>query len=312
MRADPLSLVLNEGLEINKNFIMISGNEETLMQKIKDILVKNYTIRGDFIKEEIDNINSNNNEVSLFNRRKLYVLHKSSGVNDDELTKLSESEDKFVFFLENSPKNKTIKNIFLKRKDSCVFDCYELSVESKTKILKNWLDKLDLKINESLFWEIVERLDNRYLFFEKELEKLKTLKKEKLNSDIVRKIISINSSDSEKLFFEIFNKNEKLINLYNQRITNQSEVYSFYFFFRQYCFLIINNANEEEFIKNIPKYLFRERGFLINLYKKYSVVKKIKLLKLLYNTEVLLRKNHILSISIGLRFLLSFKKITIS
>ena len=58
--------------------------------------------------------------------------------------------------------------------------------------------------------------------------------------------------------------------------------------------------------------IYFAKKFLISIYKKYNIEKKVKLLNLLYNTEILLRKNNDLSVALGLRFLLSFKKLTIS
>ena len=125
-------------------------------------------------------------------------------------------------------------------------------------------------------------------------------------------MITKNDSGIDKIFFQILNKNEKLVNLYNNKITNNKEVNSFYFSFKQMCLLIINNENEYEFSKNIPRYLFKEKGFLLNLFKKYNNNKKQRLVNLLDETEKQVRKTGDLSLVIGLRFMLSFKKITIS
>ena len=76
--------------------------------------------------------------------------------------------------------------------------------------------------------------------------------------------------------------------------------------------LIIESKNQDDIIKNIPKYLFREKSFLIDIYKKYNLNQKKLLIKLLTSTEAALRKNGDLSVISGLRFLLSMKRITIS
>jgi len=58
--------------------------------------------------------------------------------------------------------------------------------------------------------------------------------------------------------------------------------------------------------------LFREKNFLIDVFKKYNSEKKKMLLSLLSSTEKLLRKQNSLSLANGLRFFLNIKKITIS
>ena len=47
MKIDPLNFILNKNTEINKKFILISGNEITLMNKVKDIISNN------ILKEQI-------------------------------------------------------------------------------------------------------------------------------------------------------------------------------------------------------------------------------------------------------------------
>ena len=59
-------------------------------------------------------------------------------------------------------------------------------------------------------------------------------------------------------------------------------------------------------------YLFREKKYLIYIYNKYNLRKKIQLLRLLSKTEKALRNQGDLSLMSGLRFLLSLRKITIS
>ena len=76
--------------------------------------------------------------------------------------------------------------------------------------------------------------------------------------------------------------------------------------------MIIDCTSEEEYKKKIPMYLFKEKNYLIDIYRKYNSKKKKMLLKLLSSTESILRKQSSLSLVIGLRFLLNIKKITIS
>ena len=79
-----------------------------------------------------------------------------------------------------------------------------------------------------------------------------------------------------------------------------------------FCQLIIESENEQEYNKKIPLYLFKEKKFLIDVYRQFDVKKKKLLLKLLSSTEKVLRKENNLSLIYGLRFLLSIKKIVTS
>ena len=75
---------------------------------------------------------------------------------------------------------------------------------------------------------------------------------------------------------------------------------------------MIDSETAEDYKKKIPRYLFKEKDYLIEIYKKYNFKKKKKILSLLSNMERVLRKNSNLSVAYGLRFVLNIKKITIS
>ena len=103
-----------------------------------------------------------------------------------------------------------------------------------------------------------------------------------------------------------------LINIYNKKIVSGAEVNALYLTLKQFSLLIINSDSEADFVNNIPRYLFREKFFLLDLFKKYNSYKKKSLVDLLFKAEKSLRKESGLSVSVGLRILLGFKKITIS
>ena len=111
---------------------------------------------------------------------------------------------------------------------------------------------------------------------------------------------------------KLLNKNNKIIENYRNKIQTNSDVNEMYYYCRFFCQLIIESKNENEYNKNIPLYLFKEKGYLVDIYKKYNFKKKKALLRLLASTEKFLRKESGLSLVSGLRFLLSIKKITIS
>ena len=170
MKADPLNLILNDKYLLNKQFYFISGNELTLMQKIKDIIINKLKLANSLSVENIRNISSVKNDIGLFNECKVYIINDLQGVVSEKIDDLSVSDDRFIFFVENSPKIKSLKSIFLKRKDCELFECYELSRESKSKIIKKYIDSIGLEIEDSIYWGLVDKLDNRYKLLENELK----------------------------------------------------------------------------------------------------------------------------------------------
>ena len=52
MKVDPINIILENNFEINKKFYFISGNETTLMQKIKDLIMYKIFKSGDYSLEK--------------------------------------------------------------------------------------------------------------------------------------------------------------------------------------------------------------------------------------------------------------------
>ena len=312
MKVDPLNLILDNQYLLDKTFYFISGNEVTLMNKVKDIIADKLCKISNISIEKIKNISLVNDDVGLFGDYKLYVINDTQGLNNETIENLSRSNDKFIFFIENSPKIKSIKSVFLKRSDCDLFECYELSRETKSKIVKNFIDTKGIEINDSLYWGLVDMLDNRYQLLENELNKILEFPNKEVTEKLIKSTVTRNSDGIEKIFFNILKSNKQIIDNYNRKITNSDDVNKMYFYIKQLCLLILNFNNTNDFEKNIPAYLFREKNFLINLFNKFNQNKRGALLDLLYDTELNIRSNGELSSTIGLRFLLKFKKISIS
>ena len=128
----------------------------------------------------------------------------------------------------------------------------------------------------------------------------------------IKKIISNDSSGKERVFFNLYKKNKEIIEVYREKITTNSDVNEFYYYCKSFCQLIIDSNNEQDYTRKIPVYLFKEKNFLIDVYRKFNSRKKKMLLKLLLSTEKILRKENEISLISGLRFFLNIKKITIS
>ena len=66
-----LNILLNENFKIDKKFYFISGNEKTLMEKIKAIIIEKYQKIKCKLKN-IDTINDFVDEVGLFEDKKYF------------------------------------------------------------------------------------------------------------------------------------------------------------------------------------------------------------------------------------------------
>ena len=312
MKIDPLNILLNKDVELNKNYYFISGNEKTLIEKITKTIILKYQKNGGYDLTRIDSIKNFVDEKSLFETKKIVLTNNCKDLDEDAINKTKETKNVFVFLGENSQKIKKIKSFFINDNDSYLIDCYELDKSSKIKILNNFIEKSKIKIEQNIYWFLIERLDNRYMFLENSLNKISEIDQKDISLINIKKILVSNESGKEKVFFNLLKKNKIIVEIYREKITTLSDVNEFYYYCKFFCQLIIDCNNLEEFRKKIPIYLFKEKVFLINMYKQYNYKKKKLLLKLLSSTEKTLRTESNLSLASGLRFLLGIKRITIS
>ena len=312
MKIDSLNILINQTSTLNKKFYFISGNEKTLMEKIKMIIIDGFKEKGNVQIKNIDTISDFVDEAGLFGDKYLYIIHGIKGISIETLDDLKSSESYFIFLQENSQKIKKIKNLFNTDKDSYLIDCYELDKDSKIKILNEFLRVNKLEISQDVYWFLIDKLDSKYVFFKKNLNKVLEIDKKDITLDKIKKIMTVDGSGKERIFFNLFRRNKEIIELYRDKIINNSDVNELYYYSKFFCQLIIDCNSEDEYTKKIPLYLFKEKNYLIDIYRKYNSKKKKMLLKLLSSTESVLRKESGLSLVVGLRFLLNIKKITIS
>ena len=312
MKIEPISILLNENFRVDKKIYFISGNEKTLMQKIKAIIVGEYQKNTNAKITNIDTIKDFVEEVGLFEDHKIFLVNICKGVDEKNLENIKNSHGVFIFVDENSQKIKKTKSLINKDRDSGLIDCYELERESKIKILKKFLSDKKLNISQDIYWLLIDKLDSRYGFFENSLSQIMELDEKDLTLTNVKKLLTISNTGKEKIFFNLLKKNKEIVDLYRSKIVTNTDVNEFYFYIKFLCQLIIESKSEDEYQKKIPIYLFKEKHKLIDIFRKYNLKKKKLLIKLLSSTENVLRKNNNLSLVFGLRFLLNIKKITIS
>ena len=303
MKIDPLSVLLNNTFKVDKKYYFISGNETTLMEKIKSEIIDKLKQGDNFQIKNIDTLNELSGEISLFREKSIFLVNSFRGIDEKSIKENKSSENKFIFVQENSQKIKKIKNLFISNQDSYVIDCYELDRDSKIKILNEVsVNKNNLEISQEIYWLLIDKLDYKYIFLEKNLKKILELDKKDITQNNIKKLLSIDDSGKERVFFYLIKKNREIVSAYREKIFTSSDVNDLYYYSKFFCQLIIDCKNKDEYSKKIPIYLFKEKNNLINIYGRYNVKKKKMLLGLLSSTEKILRKQNNLSLAAGLRF----------
>ena len=104
MKINSLNILTNQASVLNKKFFFISGNEKTLMEKIKTIIVESFKEKESVEIKNIDTINDFTHEVGLFGDKYIYIVNGNKGIDKDALDGLRSSESNFIFLQENSQK----------------------------------------------------------------------------------------------------------------------------------------------------------------------------------------------------------------
>ena len=312
MKNDPINFILNKDFKLNKKIYFISGNEITLMEKIREKIITNYQKNENVLLENIDLVDDFNDTDGLFGEKKIYLVKNCKGLDELTLNKIKSSNNVFIFVQENSQKLKKLKTMLIKDSEVSLVDCYQLDKSAKSRVLNEFFKLPKITIGKDLYWFLVEKLDDRYGFLEDSLNKILELNQEDITLKNITKILSISDTGKEKIFFSLLNKNKDIVKLFREKIVNSTDVNDLYYYCKFFCQLIIDSKNEDEYNKKIPAYLFKEKSFLIDLYRRYNSKKRKLLLNLLSSTEKTLRRESSLSLISGLRFFLNIKKITVS
>ena len=172
---------------------------------------------------------------------------------------------------------------------------------------------VDIKILNAYFTVIGEvNAPGRYFFLENELKKLKQLDQKNISLQDCKKILTFDTNNKAGIFFYILKKNNQIINIYRNKIISNEDASEFYFYCKSYCALILNSKDESDFIKAVPKYLFREKSIFLEIFKKYNQKKRGELIRLIDLTDKNIRLRSSFTKMLVIRFVLNLRKITIS
>ena len=305
MKINPENFVVDEKLCLNFKSFFISGNDESYIISLLDILIKNFSKRG-YLKK---NINKNDRpSPDLFQNEggNIYVCDKYIG--NKLVEEVEEEGGVFIFYEKSSTKNKPIKQFYSQSKERALIECFELDQSKKKTILSAFIKKNELGIDKNTYWFLLDLLDNRFPIFYKELEKLVLLEKPNDTDQLSSALNSDRLTDISKFFFKIHLSRADIVSFINSSINSISDFYSCFAYFKIYSFLLFSSENNNDLQKKIPKYLFREKQTILDMFGLLTNNKKKALSALLYKTESLIRKNPGLYKSLFFRFVLNYKK----
>lgn len=298
----------------DKNLFFIGGQEETLIQKILEIIISALKKEGSkevirILNTEISNENINEHSNSLFGESKILIYENPKKIDFAALSASKQLKISIIVKSSLSKNNFKLKNFFDDSEIAYSVSCYKLSSELKKKILLKCLRENEIKIDQQGLWFFLENTDNRYGLFENEIKNLLFLNVSNIGIRELRKLITKNETDEiEKLFFLLPETSKKIINHTNMVILSSSNSYVLLQRIKFFLNILLESRDVGDVNKLFPKYLFKDRLKFIEIFKKNSQEKNLIVLSLIKKTEFLLRKNDSLFLPITQRFLLNVKK----
>ena len=309
MRINFEDIILNQNFSPKDKIFYISGNEETLINKIEKFLIEKFSTIGISQVERIDSIEERTNNKNLFFDKNLVVLSGYKGINREKIEELRKDGVELMLVCANNKGDAALKKLFAKEKDLFLVNCYELNRSQKTNILNNYCKNFNIKIQKDAFWHMIEATENKFIFFENEIKKIIELNKKECSLEDIKNIVSNTVNDNfYKLFFSILKKKSDLVLLYSSSINSSSDVYRLLQVTKSCFDLIFISNNVAELESKIPKYMFMEKNNFLSIFKKTNSKNKKEIYSLIIKTEILLRKNTNQYFSIGNRFLLNVRK----
>ena len=309
MRINFEDIILNHNFSPKDKIFYISGNEETLINKIERFLIEKFSKIGVSQVERIGSIEERTNNKNLFFDKNLVILSGYKGINREKIEELRKDGVELMLVCANNKGDAALKKLFAKEKDLFLVNCYELNRSQKTNILNNYCKNFNIKIQKDAFWHMIEATENKFIFFENEIKKIIELNKKECSLEDIKNIVSNTVNDNfYKLFFSILKKKSDLVLLYSSSINSSSDVYRLLQVTKSCFDLIFISNNVAELESKIPKYMFMEKNNFLSIFKKTNSKSKKEIYSLIIKTEILLRKNTNQYFSIGNRFLLNVRK----
>ena len=311
MKIKPeILFTINEDVTLYKK-ILVTGLDLTLLKHVTEFIINQFKNKKFFIDTsgEVDGGVSGN----LFSDKKVLFMLNERLPTNVTLKNLDFSYQSVLISSSNTNKIKNLKQDFLKSKESLLIECYALNRVGKELILRDFVEKNNIKLYADVFWYILESFENEYVLLNKQLISL-SLYSNMINSikSVDDAILTENKIEINKLFFEVFKNNKTIVNVFNHSIYSQADFYIFLNSLKLYIGILASSLNKADALKKFPRYLFNEKDIFIKIYDKLNKKKILKLYKNIFRIEKIIRKNPSLYFITGLRFFLNTKKIITS
>lgn len=315
MKTSPEKIILDiESVDTQKKIFLISGNEPTLIKCVELALIKFLKKDGEHSVDFYENTSLKGNinfDLSplLFSNYHIVVHSNPKDVDLKYFEGCDFENTAVILSFPNMPSTSKIKKSFDSHKEFCSISCYSMDASFKKKFLDRALNTNSIQIEDDGYWFFLDRSSSFFGLFEKEVAKLIDYSEPKMGISDIRLLLSNSADDHqiENLFFLILADKATLVTQSRIFLTSSNESYILLQRIKFFFDILLKSKNISDAKNNFPRYLFRKNESFLTIFKKLNNNKAYKILNLIKKTEILLRKNNSLHLSISQRFLLNLK-----
>ena len=310
--------------KFEKTVFFITGNEDGLINKVKNIILskqKSSTYREtrilDFKTDNKLDLKKLTDTQSLFNESKVLQIKNPNDSLIESLEKINYSNDTIIIEGKNIKNNSKIKKYFDFHKKFYSIYCYELTKSFKKQLVDKLFHQHNCKLSKDAYWFFLENSSNDYQILENEVIKISNFGKNNASvEDIGRLSGNAVSLQFEDLFFQCIGGNKQaIIKKSEKMIQSSADAYKFLQITKNFLKILISSSEKKSgdniadlVERYIPKYLFRQKSAFELAIVKANLDKMLIINSLVQKTELYLRKNDSGFLIIIQRFLLNFAK----
>ncbi|MBO6466427.1 MAG: hypothetical protein HVK46_03325 [Pelagibacteraceae bacterium] len=310
--------------KFEKTVFFISGNEEGLINKVKNIILCKHK-SNTYSERKILNLKTNNKNYlkelthtqSLFYKSNILQIKNPNDSLIESLEKINYDNNTIIIEGENIKNNSKIKKYFDFHKKFYSIVCYKLTKEFKKKLIDKLFDQHNCKLSKDAYWFFLENSSDDYQILENEVIKISNYGEVNASVEDISKLSgTAGSSQFEDLFFQcIVGSNQSIIKKSEIMIRSSADAYSFLQIVKKFLKILIssserkNKNNIADLAKHyLPKYLFRQKNSFELAVSRADLMKIRIINNLLQKAELYIRKNDSRFLVIIQRFLLNFSK----
>ena len=302
-----------EQYKYKKTVFFVTGNEESLINKVKNKILNDQGSNSSEIKTidlSLDkklNLAELTHEQSLFNKKNILQIKSPNDSLIKSLDKINDDNCTIVISGENIKNNSKIKKYFDLHKKFYSIVCYKLTKAFKKKLVDKLLIQNNCKLLKDAYWFFIENSSDEYQMIENEVIKISNYGKANVS---ITDLISLYDDQC------IYGNNQLIITKSKKSIRSSADAYYFLQIAKNLFKILISTSEKKNKvnIKNLtesflPKYLFRQKSAFELAIVKANLDKMLAINSLIQKTELYLRKNDSAFLIIIQRFLLNFSKV---